>query len=130
VIALDTNVLARYLLADDAGQAERAARLLESGKRLFVPVTVCLELAWVLRSEGVGKDAVLEAFGHLRGLPHIEWQQGEAFAKALLWAQAGLDLADAIHLALAAHCESMASFDDRFVQRAGREQARPRLVEP
>lgn len=130
MIALDTNVLARYLLADDAAQAERAARLLESGKRLFVPVTVCLELAWVLRSEGVNKADVLEAFRHLRGLPHVEWQHGEALTKTLPWAQSGLDLADAIHLALAAHCEAMASFDERFRDGAEREQARPRLIEP
>ncbi len=130
MIALDTNVLARYLLADNADQAERAARLLESGQRLFVPVTVGLELAWVLRSEGIGRADVLEAFGHLRGLPNVEWQHGDALVKALAWAQSGLDLADAIHLALAAQCEAMASFDQRLLQRAGREQAQPRVVEP
>ena len=81
-------------------------------------------------SEGAHRPDVLEAFGHLRGLPHLEWQHGEALAKALAWAASGLDLADAIHLALAAHCEAMASFDDRFLQRAGRGHARPRLVEP
>jgi predicted nucleic acid-binding protein len=37
--ALDTNILARYLLGDDMPQAEAAARLLESGERWFVPVT-------------------------------------------------------------------------------------------
>ncbi len=52
--ALDTNVLVRFLVQDDAAQGEAAARLIRNGIRagtpLFVPVTVRLELEWVLRS--------------------------------------------------------------------------------
>ncbi|MFT5934302.1 MAG: putative nucleic-acid-binding protein [Hydrogenophaga sp.] len=46
--ALDTNVLVRWLTNDDAQQSQAAERLLTqtstSGERLFVPVTVVLEL--------------------------------------------------------------------------------------
>jgi len=55
VIALDTNILARAIAEEaDADavtlrQQRQARALLSSGQPLFVPVTVVLELEWVLR---------------------------------------------------------------------------------
>ncbi len=52
--ALATNVLVRYVAQDDAAQLAAAKRLITrcvaDGSTLFVPVTVVLELEWVLRS--------------------------------------------------------------------------------
>lgn len=52
--ALDTNVLVRYIVQDDAAQLAAAKRLISrfvtEGAALFVPLTVVLELEWVLRS--------------------------------------------------------------------------------
>ena len=48
MIGVDTNVLARFVLAGDAGQHRRAVAALETDEDLFIPVTVLLELAWVL----------------------------------------------------------------------------------
>jgi predicted nucleic-acid-binding protein len=52
--ALDTNVLVRFLVQDDTKQGLLARDLirstLEKGESLYVPVTVMLELEWVLRS--------------------------------------------------------------------------------
>ena len=52
--SIDTNVLVRLLAADDAKQAAQARALMHSatqvGESLFVPLTVVLELEWVLRS--------------------------------------------------------------------------------
>ena len=64
--ALDTNVLVRFLVRDDAAQGEAAANLIRSGVRsgnaLFIPVTVALELEWVLRSAfNFDKAAVMQA---------------------------------------------------------------------
>jgi predicted nucleic-acid-binding protein len=50
VIGLDTNVLLRYLLRDDAAQAARAAREIERGERCLIDVVVLCELAWVLEA--------------------------------------------------------------------------------
>ena len=52
MIGLDTNVLVRYLMQDDAAQARLASTVIESaagrGERLrLTSVTVC-ELVWVL----------------------------------------------------------------------------------
>ena len=45
--ALDTNVLVRALVQDDAAQGRRAEAFL-SAQPVYVPVTVILELEWVL----------------------------------------------------------------------------------
>jgi predicted nucleic-acid-binding protein len=51
MIGLDTNVLVRYLVADDAAQYRTAARLIESGalEGFFISDIVICELVWVLR---------------------------------------------------------------------------------
>ena len=53
MIALDTNVIARYLLRDDPAQFRQAAETIEAavdGDGCFLPLVVLCELVWVLRS--------------------------------------------------------------------------------
>ena len=62
--ALDANVLVRFLVQDDTAQLAAAPRLSRrcviAGETLNVPVTVWLELEWVLRSNfGVSKPEVV-----------------------------------------------------------------------
>lgn len=52
MVALDTNVVLRVLVADDPDQcarAENAWTRASSNGGVFIPVTVVVELAWVLR---------------------------------------------------------------------------------
>lgn len=124
MIALDTNVLARYYVAssDAPSQKQSAAakKLLESGKALFIGKTVVLELEWVLRGyyksppEDVG--AVLE---HLLSMSHVELEDRVAVELATAALRDGFDFADALHHASARHCTSMLTFDDKkFARRA------------
>jgi predicted nucleic-acid-binding protein len=52
VIALDTNVLVRYLVQDDPDQSAVAEAMIEralrKGEKLFIPQIVLCELVWVL----------------------------------------------------------------------------------
>ena len=52
--SLDTNLLVRLLVADDLPQLHAVESLIRSAVRrrqtLFVPITVVLELEWVLRA--------------------------------------------------------------------------------
>ena len=51
MIGLDTNVLVRYIMQDDALQARKATRLIEGLSQEdpgFVSVVALVELAWVL----------------------------------------------------------------------------------
>ena len=50
MIGLDTNVLLRYLLVDDAAQAARAGRELERDERFLIDGIVLCELVWVLEA--------------------------------------------------------------------------------
>lgn len=105
--ALDTNVLVRWLVVDDVGQAESVAVLFEQylreKARLFVPVTVVLELEWVLRAcYGFDKESVLAALDALLGVEELEFQQESAVEVALWHYRPGgaPDFADCVHLAL------------------------------
>jgi hypothetical protein len=49
MLAIDTNLIVRYLVGDDAGQAARVRRLIDNND-VFVCTTVLLETEWVLRS--------------------------------------------------------------------------------
>ena len=72
--ALDTNVLARYLMRATRRRSNaRHDGWMESGAQFFVPVSVGLELAWILRAEGASKPEILAAFRHLHGLPGMDW---------------------------------------------------------
>jgi predicted nucleic acid-binding protein len=48
-IAVDTNVLVRYLTWDDEGQAIEAANAIEGADAIVVPTIVLCELVWVLK---------------------------------------------------------------------------------
>ena len=50
MIGLDTNVLLRYLVRDDAAQAVRADRELERDERFLINGIVLCELVWVLET--------------------------------------------------------------------------------
>jgi len=107
VAALDTNVLVRYLVQDDPVQGELAARLIGHGVRagspLFVPVSVLLELEWVLRSAfGFEKSAVLTTLSRLLGSFELSFQAEGAVEIALAQYEHGAaDFADCVHAALA-----------------------------
>ena len=48
LIAIDTNVLLRYLLRDDEAQAERVRRVIECGERVLITDVVLAETMWTL----------------------------------------------------------------------------------
>jgi predicted nucleic-acid-binding protein len=107
VAALDTNVLVRFLVQDDARQGTAANRLIRSGVgaggTLFVPVTVALELEWVLRSSfGFDKSAVLHAMFGLLGSFEVTFECEGAVEAALGdYADGKAGFADCLHVALA-----------------------------
>jgi predicted nucleic-acid-binding protein len=126
VRAVDTNVLARYYLRDDAAQARLADRVLSSAD-VFVPKTVMLELEWILRyvaEQRAGK--VLDCLAHLIALPGITIEDHDEVETALRYARQGIDFVDALHLAASKACSEMLTFDDRrYARRARRLGLKP-----
>jgi predicted nucleic-acid-binding protein len=118
MIALDTNVIVRLLVADDAEQAEKARRLIE-GNDLVVATTVLLECEWVLRASYQLKPvAIGSAFEKLVGLPQLRLTEPTVVQDALHAYRLGLDFADALHLAGSREAQQFATFDKSFRQRA------------
>ena len=105
--SLDTNVLVRYVVQDDSGQLAAAKRLIArcvaEGQTLFIPVTVTLELEWVLRASfGYEKDDVLRALSNLFSAAELTFESELALEVALqLYREGSADFADCLHIALA-----------------------------
>jgi predicted nucleic-acid-binding protein len=137
MIALDTTILARFYCDDPddrVGQRQRviARRILESHNALYVPLSVVLELEWVLRGFYEQRPAaVCAVLAHLLGLPNVHVEAWERVRDAIDAHQAGLDFADALHLACSGHCEQMLTFDDRrFARRAIKQGLNPPVAVP
>ena len=85
MLAIDTNLIVRYLVGDDAAQALRAKRLIDNND-VFVCLTVLLETEWVLRSVyEFSASQCARALGAFAGLPRVTVEDASAAAKALAW---------------------------------------------
>jgi predicted nucleic acid-binding protein len=114
VLAVDTNVIVRYLTADHPEQFAKASALIQ-GEDVYVCSTVLLETEWVLRrGYRFSRDRISAALTAFAGLPRVTLEDAALAAKALEWMRSGLDFADALHLAKAAGCEAFVSFDQSF----------------
>jgi predicted nucleic-acid-binding protein len=87
-IALDTNTLARLLTNDDPLQVRPVADLIEASPACFVPITVVLELEWVLRGAyQLPRASIIRFFRGLIAIRHLHLDQqrqqslGEIFIK-------------------------------------------------
>ena len=105
--ALDTNVLVRLLVEDDAAQLAAARKLVRqcvnAGQALFIPITVALELEWVLRSSfGFGKAAVVATLSKLLSTFELSFESERSLELALMLYRDGpADFSDCLHTALA-----------------------------
>lgn len=120
MIAVDTNILLRYIAKDDAAQASVAADFLEQNPCL-VQHTVLLETVWVLASKksfALSKEVVLNGIREVLGLPTVFIHNEQAVAEALVWYEAGMDFADALHFALGKNLVGFATFDRRMRNKA------------
>jgi len=131
MMAIDTNVLARYYVASSDAPSQKqgvaAKKLLESGTSLFVSKTVVLELEWVLR--GYYKcppEDVLTVLTHMLAMPNLDIEDRVAVELAAAALGDGFDFADALHHASSRHCTSLATFDDKkFARRASAKGWKP-----
>ena len=130
MIALDTNILARFLLNDTPAQAAIAAQLLHGTERCTAPITVFLELVWVLESHGCRRAEIALAIRALCGLNNFVPQNLDALAQAIQAYEAGMDFADALHLALSANASAFKTFDQSFVKTARKLRAAPEVSLP
>jgi len=119
MIAVDTNVIVRFLVRDDEKQAEAARRRLrraeERRERLKIPLLVVLETIWVLESAyDKTRSEILDAIRDMRQMPVFEFE-ADRVVEGLLndGDKHKADLADILiaHSAEASGCDAGITFD-------------------
>ena len=126
MIALDTNVLVRYLVNDNVEQAQAARDLIEtlgSGRFGFVSREVALELVWVLgRSYGFSRDQVATTLESLVGSEELLVEAADDVVRAAnAMRHGGAEFSDRMILAAAIRsgADSVHTFDQTFAQFPG-----------
>lgn len=126
MIALDTNILARFYIEDEADAESKRQRavaraVLASERKFFVPLTVVQELEWVMRGAyGFSRGDAVKVLDHLLDLPNLDVDAAAAVRQATEWHRRGLDFSDALHLALSASCSELTTFDRTLARKVAR----------
>ena len=124
--SIDTNVIVRYLVGDDAEQAE-AARALLDGLTPDDPGFICrevvIETAWVLeRSYRFTRNRVAEALMDLTASDSLVVENSDdVAAAAYLYRQGGAGFSDLMVLSAAERAEAtpLYTFDRRLARMEG-----------
>lgn len=130
MIAVDTNLLIRYLVKDDHGQTVQATNFLAHNQCLILK-TVLLEVVWVLSSPSgynLPRNLVHERLLHVLGLSCIEVEDAVNVAQALNLYLNGMDFADALHLSSCNELSGFATFDRKFASLAKKMNVLPPVV--
>jgi predicted nucleic-acid-binding protein len=123
--AIDTNVLVRAIVNDDAAQSAKAIAFLTDNS-VYIPVTVILELEWVLRSRYDFKpELIAQAIVKITALSNVVVGERAAVLSAANRAAKGWDFADGLHLALSEGCDDFTTLDSDLFKRASRETINP-----
>lgn len=124
-IAVDTNVLVRYLTWDDVDQAKAAAAAIEGGEIVAISLIVLCELVWVLkRAYRLTNTEIADAVQMVIESRNVEVDRPAA-EEGLAMLSRGGDFADGViqHDARRARCRHIVTFDRDFADRLGADRA-------
>ena len=123
---LDTNVLVRYIMQDDAKQSPKATRLIESltvEEPGFIAIVSVVELGWVLSSSyGLSRQQIEQAFEALLRTKELVIDRADHVLKALrVFKASSADFADCLIecAAVSAGCDRTMTFDTGAAKAAG-----------
>ena len=118
MIAIDTNIVVRFLTHDDEVQYKKAYKLFNE-RDVFIADTVILEAEWVLRfAYYFDARQITDALTKLFELPNVHINHPSLVAQAIDWHLQGLDFADAFHLANSQQCKTFFTFDKKMINTA------------
>jgi len=85
MIAIDTNVLLRYLLQDDEKQANKATKLILGTQPVLVTDVVLTETIWTLKGKryNLSKEQIIDVVHALFAEPNLTFEDGQAVWCAL-----------------------------------------------
>ncbi len=93
MIAIDTNIIVRFLTQDDELQFQKSKDILQT-QDVFITDTVILETEWVLRFRYKFKpDEICMALRNLFGLPNVYLTNHSLINQVIEWHENGLDFA-------------------------------------
>jgi predicted nucleic-acid-binding protein len=131
MIAIDTNIIIRFLTRDDEEQYQKSYQIFATSKSIFIPTTVILETEWVLRfSYKLSSERIVFALSNLLGLENIVSENKERIIIALQWHEQGMDFADALHLSFSLHTQAFLSFDKKMMNKASLLNIGIKVIEP
>lgn len=127
MLGLDTNVLVRLLIEDDASQTRRARKLVAdavaSQEHVLVSLPVLLETEWVLRSRYQLLPAqILTLFRAAMETRELAFEAESVLEEALYdWQEQEGDFSDCLIVAHHRHlgCRATATFDSRAARLSG-----------
>jgi predicted nucleic-acid-binding protein len=121
MLGVDTNVVIRLVISDDAEQTRRARKLVDQAlgrdEPVLVSLLVLLESEWVLRSRyGFNREALLSIFRALLEARELSFEDEPALEEALFrWKDSACGFSDCL---ITAHnrqmgCRATATFDGK-----------------
>ncbi len=126
MIGLDTNVLVRYIMQDDARQAAKATKLVEGLSAQmpgFISIVSVVELVWVLSSSyELRREQIVQALSVILRSKQLVVDQAEHVVRALrAYSSGSADFADCLieRTAAAAGCAQTLTFDVAAAKTAG-----------
>ena len=118
MIAVDTNIIIRFLTHDDAKQYKKAFSIFNT-QEVFISDTVILETEWVLRyAYNFTAEDICNALIKLFGLNNIHLSNPSFISQAIEWHKQGMDFSDALHLTQCQQYEKLYTFDKKFSSQA------------
>lgn len=117
-VAVDTNVLPRYITSDDAQQFAAAKTEIESGHTLVISVVVLSDIGWVLRSAyRYSRAEISTILRELIDTDNVEIDRMPAESGLQMLSRGG-DFADGVivHEAGRARFDRLVTFDRRFAR--------------
>jgi len=127
VLGIDTNVVVRLLVSDDAEQTRRARKLIEESldreESVLVSLLVLIESEWVLRSKyEFEREAILGMFRALLGARELSFEDEPAVEEALFhWKDSVCGFTDCLIIAHNRQlgCRATATFDAKAARLPG-----------
>lgn len=85
MIAIDTNVLLRYLLDDDIKQSKKASALITGTNKVLLTDIVLTETIWTLKGKKykLDKGSIVKVINTLFAEPNIIFEDGQTVWRAL-----------------------------------------------
>jgi predicted nucleic-acid-binding protein len=86
MIAIDTNVLLRYLLNDDPKQSKKAATVNQGSQKVLITDVVLVETIWTLKGKkyNLDKEGIVQVISALFEEPKICFEDSPSVWRALV----------------------------------------------